>query len=72
MIRSIVIAFLIVFFLFLIGQGNVVNKTIEYTKEQAEFTQKHGLKGMLEKLWCGDINCDKTQAVKPEKTDVKP
>lgn len=57
MIRAIVIAFVIVFFLFWIGEGQLVDRAVDFTKEQAEYTDKHGAKGLFEKIWCGTAGC---------------
>lgn len=59
MLRAIAIGFLIIFFLFFFGLGDLVDKGVEYTKEQAQYTQKHGVQGLFERLWCGEARCKK-------------
>ena len=57
MLRTLAIAFLVVFLLFLLGQDDLVNKGIEFTKQQARYTQEHGVEGLFNRLWCGEARC---------------
>lgn len=61
MLRAIAIAFIIMFFLYWIGEGNLVERAVNFTKEQAEYTDKHGAQGLFEKFWCGTEGCENDQ-----------
>ncbi|TFG94533.1 hypothetical protein E4H12_15000 [Candidatus Thorarchaeota archaeon] len=66
MLRAIAVVFVIVFFLYWIGEGNLVERAVNFTKEQAEYTDKHGAQGLFEKLWCGAGGCKKDQSTPTE------
>jgi len=57
MLRSLCVVFLIVFVLYACNQGQIVDDTIAYVKDQANYTQQHGVRGLIEKMWCGTMEC---------------